>query len=157
MQGIIHRDIKPENILLTAEKAVKLADFGLSIDASEERPVTRAGTLDYMAPEVDSRLRSAVPSHVHHCTYGVFMLLSSGHTPEALGGSAAGGTQEDLLLCERGQTPAAASFGHANSPVGGGVHPEQPPACSVSALDKSVFPFPAGADLPQKEPSMCSA
>ncbi|KAK9815326.1 hypothetical protein WJX72_001838 [[Myrmecia] bisecta] len=51
-KGIIHRDIKPENILLTAEKVVKLADFGLSIDATEERPVTRAGTLDYMAPEV---------------------------------------------------------------------------------------------------------
>ena len=31
---------------------MKLADFGLSIDATEERPVTRAGTLDYMAPEV---------------------------------------------------------------------------------------------------------
>ena len=31
-----------------------LADFGLSIDATEERPVTRAGTLDYMAPEVCS-------------------------------------------------------------------------------------------------------
>ena len=30
----------------------KLADFGLSIDAGRERPVTRAGTLDYMAPEV---------------------------------------------------------------------------------------------------------
>lgn len=27
-------------------------DFGLSIDMKEERPVTRAGTLDYMAPEV---------------------------------------------------------------------------------------------------------
>lgn len=27
-------------------------DFGLSIDETKERPVTRAGTLDYMAPEV---------------------------------------------------------------------------------------------------------
>ena len=27
-------------------------DFGLSIDENKERPVTRAGTLDYMAPEV---------------------------------------------------------------------------------------------------------
>ena len=79
MQGIIHRDIKPENILLTADKAVKLADFGLSIDASEERPVTRAGTLDYMAPEVNSRLGSALPCHVHHCTCCAFMLSSSGH------------------------------------------------------------------------------
>eukprot|EP00887_Chlorella_sp_A99_P007737 scaffold20.g7737.t1 len=49
---IIHRDIKPENILLTADRKLKLADFGLSIDWSEERPVTRAGTLDYMSPEV---------------------------------------------------------------------------------------------------------
>ncbi|KAL3135413.1 hypothetical protein ABBQ32_007595 [Trebouxia sp. C0010 RCD-2024] len=51
-QGIIHRDIKPENILLKADGSIKLADFGLSIDATCERPVTRAGTLDYMAPEV---------------------------------------------------------------------------------------------------------
>ena len=53
-QGFIWRDCKPENILLTSKGrgAVKLADFGLSIDATEERPVTRAGTLDYMAPEV---------------------------------------------------------------------------------------------------------
>lgn len=54
-QGFLWRDCKPENILLTGtgdSKAIKLADFGLSIDATEERPVTRAGTLDYMAPEV---------------------------------------------------------------------------------------------------------
>ena len=62
LQGIIHRDIKPENILLTADKAVKLADFGLSIDASLERPVTRAGTLDYMAPEVNLRACTATSS-----------------------------------------------------------------------------------------------
>ena len=29
-----------------------MLDFGLAIDHTEERPVTRAGTLDYMAPEV---------------------------------------------------------------------------------------------------------
>ena len=55
-RGVAHRDIKPENILLCrdahGEHMVKLADFGLSIDASLERPVTRAGTLDYMSPEV---------------------------------------------------------------------------------------------------------
>jgi serine/threonine protein kinase len=32
---MVHRDIKPENILMTARKAIKLADFGLSIDCSE--------------------------------------------------------------------------------------------------------------------------
>jgi aurora kinase len=52
LQHIIHRDIKPENLLLTGDKTIKLADFGLAINNKDERPVTRAGTLDYMAPEV---------------------------------------------------------------------------------------------------------
>ncbi|KAI8467840.1 MAG: kinase-like domain-containing protein, partial [Monoraphidium minutum] len=51
-RGIVHRDIKPENILFTAGMVLKLADFGLAIDLRQERAVTRAGTLDYMAPEV---------------------------------------------------------------------------------------------------------
>lgn len=47
-RGIVHRDIKPENLLMSSGRVLKLADFGLSIDISEERPVTRVGTLDYM-------------------------------------------------------------------------------------------------------------
>lgn len=49
---VIHRDIKPENLLLSASGSLKLADFGLSIMHSDEHPVTRVGTVDYMAPEV---------------------------------------------------------------------------------------------------------
>ncbi|GAX79690.1 hypothetical protein CEUSTIGMA_g7131.t1 [Chlamydomonas eustigma] len=51
-QGVIHRDVKPENIFITSDASIKLGDFGLAIDIREERPVTRSGTLDYMAPEV---------------------------------------------------------------------------------------------------------
>jgi len=51
-KGFIHRDLKPENLLLTEKGVLKVADFGLSIDAKSERPVTRLGTLDYMSPEV---------------------------------------------------------------------------------------------------------
>ncbi|KAG2494233.1 hypothetical protein HYH03_007588 [Edaphochlamys debaryana] len=51
-QGILHRDIKPENILFTRNMTFKLCDFGLAIDLRDERAVTRAGTLEYMAPEV---------------------------------------------------------------------------------------------------------
>ena len=31
-----------------SSQVLKVADFGLSIDVGQERPVTRAGTLDYM-------------------------------------------------------------------------------------------------------------
>lgn len=50
--SIIHRDVKPENILYTSDLCMKICDFGVAIDVEEESAVTRAGTLDYMAPEV---------------------------------------------------------------------------------------------------------
>eukprot|EP00798_Chlamydomonas_sp_ICE-L_P012757 gene12757-16008_t len=52
-ESIVHRDIKLENVLFAGSGlTLKLADFGLCINLREERSVTRAGTLDYMAPEV---------------------------------------------------------------------------------------------------------
>ncbi len=51
-ENIVHRDVKPENTLVSDSGAALLADFGLSIDCGRERPSTRLGTLDYMAPEV---------------------------------------------------------------------------------------------------------
>ena len=42
-RGLIHRDIKPENTLFAAGRVLKLADFGLAVDAAVERPVTRLG------------------------------------------------------------------------------------------------------------------
>lgn len=50
--GYLHRDLKPENLLVGDDGTLKVADFGLSVDQGVERPVTRLGTLDYMAPEV---------------------------------------------------------------------------------------------------------
>ncbi|DBA67828.1 hypothetical protein WJX79_008032 [Trebouxia sp. C0005] len=51
-KGIMHRDIKPENLLLSEEYEVKLADFGLAINTDAQAPISRVGTLDYMAPEI---------------------------------------------------------------------------------------------------------
>ena len=50
--GIIHRDIKPENIVVATNGDAKLCDFGLAIDTRIEVPVSRIGTLEYMAPEL---------------------------------------------------------------------------------------------------------
>mmetsp|Transcript_9745 Transcript_9745/g.27861 ORF Transcript_9745/g.27861 Transcript_9745/m.27861 type:complete len:729 (-) Transcript_9745:367-2553(-) len=49
---IVHRDIKPENIFFTHSDELKLGDFGLAINLATDTPVSRVGTLDYMAPEV---------------------------------------------------------------------------------------------------------
>ncbi|CAI5512640.1 unnamed protein product [Closterium sp. Naga37s-1] len=51
-RGVMHRDLKPENLLLTFHGTLKVCDFGLAINMKEERPASRLGTLQYMAPEV---------------------------------------------------------------------------------------------------------
>ncbi|KAG2502235.1 hypothetical protein HYH03_000721 [Edaphochlamys debaryana] len=51
-QGIVHRDIKPANLLFTPDWRLKVCDYGVSINMTEERAVTRTGSRDYMAPEV---------------------------------------------------------------------------------------------------------
>lgn len=55
---IIHCDLKPENLLLTSDGDIKVADFGLSLDLTLEKPFLATGSLSYCAPEVVSYLLS---------------------------------------------------------------------------------------------------
>lgn len=51
--GILHRDLKPSNILVSANGAVSVIDFGMSTEIIRPLPefVYGAGTAAYMAPE----------------------------------------------------------------------------------------------------------
>jgi len=53
-RGVIHRDIKPANILIAADGAVKLTDFGIAKSAGVQRLTgtgLAVGTIAYMSPE----------------------------------------------------------------------------------------------------------
>ena len=49
--GLIDRDLKLDNIMVDANKNIKIVDFGLSTDASQEHS-KRCGSIGYLAPEM---------------------------------------------------------------------------------------------------------
>jgi serine/threonine protein kinase len=95
--GIVHRDLKPENVMLLADGAVKLLDFGVAAPADEgahERMTVVGevlGTPGYMAPEHSSGARATTAFDVY--SYG--MLLH-----ELLGGDDAAQRHPAWRRCE---------------------------------------------------------
>ncbi len=49
-KNIIYRDLKPENILLDGTGHIKLADFGLSKQISDDKTKSFCGSPAYLSP-----------------------------------------------------------------------------------------------------------
>jgi serine/threonine-protein kinase len=99
--GILHRDVKPGNVLLGADGAVKVADFGIA-KSTEALDLTTTGTIvgtaAYLAPERLAGQRATVQADL----YAVGVLLY-----EALSGQKpyAADTPMGLLRAVEAQNP----------------------------------------------------
>ncbi|MHC4600163.1 MAG: serine/threonine protein kinase, partial [Planctomycetota bacterium] len=89
-QNVIHRDIKPDNILLTREGKVRLADFGLAKDTTDNARLTITGqvmgTPAFMSPEQGQGEKVDFRSDVYSLGATLYYMLAgerpfSGSTP----------------------------------------------------------------------------
>uniref|UniRef100_A0AAY4ETB3 Protein kinase domain-containing protein n=2 Tax=Denticeps clupeoides TaxID=299321 RepID=A0AAY4ETB3_9TELE len=68
---VIHRDLKSRNVVLTADKALKICDFGASKFHSHTTHMSLVGTFPWMAPEVIQSL--PVSESCDTYSYGVVL------------------------------------------------------------------------------------
>ncbi len=116
--GVYHRDVKPGNIMITAEGAVKVTDFGIAraLDDSEELTRTGAviGTATYFSPEQAQGLPADERSDVY--SLGIVLYESLAGKPPFTGDS-----------------PVAVAYQHVSETAATAdqVNPDVPPEISA--------------------------
>ena len=80
--NIIHRDIKPANIFISETEDFKLGDFGVARIASASTGAsTRAGTVNYMAPEVFRGEKYTSNVDIYSLGLVLYQLLNANRMP----------------------------------------------------------------------------
>ena len=80
--NIIHRDIKPANIFISDTGDYKLGDFGVARIASASTGAsTRAGTVNYMAPEVFCGEKYTANVDIYSLGLVMYQLLNANRMP----------------------------------------------------------------------------
>lgn len=77
--GIIHRDIKPQNIFYLPDGSIKLADFGISVDANISETISDKGIMGsvfYLAPEICQGKPPTIQSDIYSLGVTFFELIT---------------------------------------------------------------------------------
>lgn len=76
-RGILHRDLKPANLMLAADGAVRITDFGLAWPLAQgAADGWQAGTPAYRAPELAAGAEPSVASDLYSFGLALFELLA---------------------------------------------------------------------------------
>ena len=166
--GIVHRDLKPANVLLGPDGVVKLADFGIAVQAEATRITSVGavvGTFRYMAPEQLEDAPSAPAMDIYALAVVALEMLSGARArtetnPVALAHAIATQPLPDLRAAWPQAPPRAAELlieGMSRDPARRPVQAEEFVAGLRAALIPAVDRPPRPAGRPDAPPAVVGA